>query len=86
MKTRTAITAVALLAAALTGCTRTDANKQADCRTAITDGVREASRPDACKDLSEDDYQALLTDWVKKNKGFVDKNGNVDPDKLLSDN
>ncbi|MER5950324.1 hypothetical protein ABT127_30200 [Streptomyces sp. NPDC001904] len=83
MKTRTAIIAVALLAATLAGCTRTEANKRTDCRNALTDGAATADRPDACKDVSEDDYQTLLADWREENKDIIDENGGIDPNKLF---
>ncbi|MEU6841623.1 hypothetical protein ABZ930_07070 [Streptomyces sp. NPDC046716] len=60
----------------LTGCTRTEANKRADCRTAIENGGTRTNRPDACRDLTEDDYQSL---------GFLDQDGNIDLDKVFGD-
>lgn len=63
MRTRTAIAAGALLLAALTACGKSDADKQADCQKAIDDTSTVTHRPDACKDLSEDDYKTLLMDY-----------------------
>ncbi|MGW4388216.1 hypothetical protein [Streptomyces sp. NPDC004685] len=81
-------TVIALLAAAtlaLTGCGKSEAEQQADCQKSITESSTDTKRPDACKDLSQDDYETLLVDWGLKHSGVIDKDGNVDPDKLLSD-
>lgn len=63
-RTVIALTAVATLA--LTGCGKSEAEQQADCQKALSPAATETHRPDACKDLSEDDYQTLLTAWVLK--------------------
>ncbi|MGW3166967.1 hypothetical protein ACWC9Q_29735 [Streptomyces sp. NPDC001142] len=89
MRTKTsshiAATITSVLALALTGCGKSAAEQQADCRDAITASSTKTSRPDACKDLSQDDYDALLTSWALRNSGVIDKDGDVDPDKLLND-
>ncbi|MFB6943201.1 hypothetical protein ACFWGL_17095 [Streptomyces sp. NPDC060286] len=85
MRTATATTITVILALALTSCGKSAAEQAADCRDAITATSTKTFRPDACKDLSQDDYNALLMDWALKNSGVIDKDGNVDPDKLLDD-
>jgi hypothetical protein len=68
MRTRTTIaTGAALLAFLATACGKTEAEQQADCQKAITAASTKTNRPDACKSLSQDDYDALLVDWVLKN-------------------
>lgn len=41
------------------------------------------AKPKDCNGLSDDDYNTLLMSNVLTGGGFVDKNGNVNPDKLL---
>lgn len=64
---RAAIIAVLLIAAV--SCGKSEADKQADCQKAITDTSTVTARPDACKDLSDDDYKALLMDYAIKQSG-----------------
>lgn len=65
---RAAIIAVLLVAAV--SCGKSDADKQADCQKAITDTSTVTARPDACKDLSDEDYKALLMDYAIKKSGL----------------
>ncbi|MEV0691791.1 hypothetical protein [Streptomyces sp. NPDC050388] len=68
MRTRTALTAVLLALAVLTaGCGKSEAEQQADCQKALTSEATKTNRPDACKGLSQDDYDALLMAWALKN-------------------
>lgn len=62
---RAAVIAVLLLAAV--ACGKSEAEQQADCQKAITAESTDTNRPEACKDLSQDDYDVLLMDWVLKN-------------------
>lgn len=62
---RTAITAgivagLLLLAA----CGKSEAEMQADCQKALGPTSTKTDRPDACKELSQDDYDTLLTHWA----------------------
>ncbi|MDH6435595.1 cytochrome c5 [Streptomyces sp. SAI-144] len=61
MRTRTALPAVLLAVAAVTAaCGKSEAEQQADCQKALTSSSTKTSRPEACKDLSQDDYETLL--------------------------
>lgn len=68
MRTRTALTAALLALAAFTaGCGKSDAETQADCEKALTSAATKTNRPDACKDLSQEDYETLLMGWALNN-------------------
>ncbi|WP_411090807.1 hypothetical protein [Streptomyces sp. 049-1] len=89
MRTRTALAAGLLALAALTAaCGKSDEEIATDCQQALakTDTATLADRPDACADLSEDDYSALLFSKGLRDSGVIDENGNVDAEELLSDN
>jgi hypothetical protein len=75
---RAAAIAAALLAAA-TACGKSEAEMQADCQKAITEASTEKNRPEACNDLSDDDYSALLI------AHFLDKEGLGDVDEHPED-
>ncbi|MFF1682816.1 hypothetical protein [Streptomyces sp. NPDC058256] len=81
MKTRTAVAFIALLTAALTACGKSEADRQADCQKVIDGTSTVTDRPEACQDLSAEDYRTLLTDWVRKNKGVIGPGGTVDAGK-----
>ncbi|MFJ2964243.1 hypothetical protein ACIPIC_18330 [Streptomyces collinus] len=53
-----------LLAAA---CGKSEAEMQADCQKAITKAATKTNRPDACKELSQKDYDTLLMAWIIDN-------------------
>ena len=79
MRTRTTLAATLLALAALTAaCGKSEAEKQADCQKAITSASTETARPEACKDLSQEDYNVLLMDWVLKNGMSKDGEDTVD--------
>ncbi|WP_435252048.1 hypothetical protein [Streptomyces tendae] len=64
MRTRTALAAGLLALAALTtACGKSDAEQQADCQKALSSEATKTNRPDACKDLSQEDYDTLLMAW-----------------------
>lgn len=68
MRTRTAITAGALLLAAFAAaCGKSEAEQQADCQKALTSDATKTNRPDACKDLSQEDYETLRMAWALEN-------------------
>lgn len=73
MRSRT-IPALALLltvAFGVTACGQSEAEKQASCYDAIkarTEGDK--AKPQACKDLSEDDYNTLVMGWVLEKTGL----------------
>lgn len=75
-----------LLTGAAVGCSSEKSPDEIakECVTAIKarpDGDK--AKPKACEGLSDDDYQALLMLHVLEDGGWVDKDGNVDVDKLL---
>lgn len=54
-----------------TACGQSEADKQAKCYDAIkarTEGDK--SKPEACKDLPQDDYDTLLMGWVLEKTGL----------------
>ena len=68
MRTRAALTAALLALVALTaGCGKSDAEQQADCEKALTSTATKTNRPDACKDLSQKDYDTILMGWALEN-------------------
>ncbi|MEV7712304.1 hypothetical protein [Streptomyces sp. NPDC088270] len=90
MRTRTtaaAIVTACLLTALTTACGRSSEEVAADCQQALakTPTATKTNRPDACTDLSEDDYTALLISQGLRDSGVIDEDGNVDPGKLLPD-
>ncbi|MEV5445244.1 hypothetical protein AB0N23_22290 [Streptomyces sp. NPDC052644] len=64
MHTRTTAVAAALLLATLTACGKSEAEMQADCRAALTEASTKTNRPDACKDLSDEDYELILLHYA----------------------
>ena len=85
MRTATLLATLLLLAGAAVGCTsgRSQDEIAADCQKALTSAATKTHRPDACKDLSQDDYDALLMHWVLQQQGVLDENGDVDMGTLL---
>ncbi|WP_406342288.1 hypothetical protein [Streptomyces sp. NBC_00648] len=43
------------------------------------------TRPAACNGLSDDDYTALLASKAMDDLGWLDDNGDFDPNRMLSD-
>ncbi|MEU0459188.1 hypothetical protein ABZ322_40990 [Streptomyces sp. NPDC006129] len=88
MRTRTTITAIALLLAALTACGSGKSEEEiaADCQKALTTATdaTKTNRPGACEGLSQEDYNDLLMSQALKDSGLVDQDGNVNPDELLN--
>ncbi|MGP4043981.1 hypothetical protein [Streptomyces sp. 2A115] len=48
----------------LTACGKSEAEIQADCEKALDKTSTKTNRPDACKELSQEDYDTLLMAWV----------------------
>lgn len=64
MRTRhLAAAATALLLATLTACSSYSVE---DCQKAINSSSTKTSRPKECEDLSQKDYDVVLTDWALK--------------------
>ncbi|WP_371528387.1 hypothetical protein OG302_22355 [Streptomyces sp. NBC_01283] len=85
MRTRAAIAIAAALLAGLTACGKSDAEIEADCEKAIVEASTVTNRPEACDDLSEDDYRALLIARTLRDGGVVDDNGDVDLRELVDE-
>lgn len=85
MRTRAAIAITAALLATLTACGKSDAEIEADCEKAIVEASTVTNRPEACDDLSKDDYRALLIARTLRDGGVVDDNGDVDLRELVDE-
>lgn len=85
MRTHTALAAATITLLALTGCGKSEAEIATDCQKALAAGANttKTERPDACKGLSQDDYDTLVISQSLKDSGVVDDDGNVDMNKLL---
>lgn len=88
MRHTTTLLACLLLAAGAAGCS---SGKSYDdtvkgCVTALkarADGDK--TKPDACKDVKDDDYTALVMSQVLDDNGWTDENGDPDMGKILED-
>lgn len=69
MRATTILLATLLLAGAAVGCSsgKSEAEVQKECQAALSSKATKTDRPDACEDLSQADYDTLLTDWALKN-------------------
>jgi uncharacterized lipoprotein len=92
MNTRTAACTALLALVAVTGLAACSSDKSeeeiaTDCQKALASGTQASATdwPDACKGLSQDDYDALRMSEALKDTGIIDENGNVDPDELLGE-
>ena len=88
MHRTTLLLAVLLLAGATAGCSSDKSYDETvkDCTAALAkraDGDK--AKPDACKDVKDDDYTALLMSQVLDDNGWVDETGGVDMGKILDD-
>ncbi|MEU9273065.1 hypothetical protein AB0E04_48000 [Streptomyces sp. NPDC048251] len=77
-----------LLAGTVAGCSSEKSydDTVAACVTALKDRADgDKAKPDACKDVKDDDYTALLMSQVLDDNGWVDETGGVDMGKILED-
>ncbi|MFI6856517.1 hypothetical protein [Streptomyces sp. NPDC050416] len=51
----------------LTACGKSQAEMQADCQKALTKASTKTDRPEACKELSQKDYDTILMAWIVDN-------------------
>jgi hypothetical protein len=85
-RTTVLLAACLLLAGAAAGCSQSYDDTVNDCITALKERAEgEKAKPDACKDVKEDDYTALLMSQVLDDNGWTDENGDVDMGKILED-
>ncbi len=82
----TALLACLLLAGTAAGCSsqRSQDEIAADCEKALSSKATKTNRPNACKGLTQDNYDALLMHWVLQQQGVLDENGDVDMGELLN--
>lgn len=80
------LAATLLLAGAAVGCSKSYDDVVADCTQALKDRAEgEKAKPDACKDVKQDDYDALLMSKTLDDLGWTDDEGNFDKNKMLDD-
>ncbi|MDX2520575.1 MULTISPECIES: hypothetical protein [Streptomyces] len=80
------LAATLLLASAAVGCSKPYEDTVADCAAALKDRPKDdGGKPDACEDVKEDDYSALLMSQTIDDLGWIDENGEVDKNKMLED-
>ncbi|MCX5522218.1 hypothetical protein OG342_04960 [Streptomyces bobili] len=84
--TTTLLLATLLLAAVGCSSEKSYDDTVADCVQALKDRAEGSKdKPDACKDVKEDDYTALLMSQVLDDNGWTDENGEFDMGELLED-
>jgi hypothetical protein len=88
MRHTTILLAACLLLAGATGCSSEKSydDTVTDCVTALKDRPDgDKAKPDACADVKDDDYTALLMSQVLDDNGWTDENGDPDMGKILED-
>jgi hypothetical protein len=93
MRRRLAIIAIAVLAVAGIGLTiwlfvrPTYDDTVKSCQKALAAQMQADGRgkPSACRDLSEDDYSAVLMNQIMDDEGWLDEDGHFDERKMLED-
>ena len=60
MRTTATLAVTAALLLAVTGCGKSQAEKEDACQKAIDETSTVTNRPDACKDIPEQDYKGML--------------------------
>jgi hypothetical protein len=86
--TTTLLLTTLLLAGATAGCSSEKSydDTVADCVQALKDRAEGSKdKPDACQDVKDDDYTALLMSQVLDDNGWTDENGEFDMGELLED-
>jgi hypothetical protein len=85
-RTAVLLATVLLLAGAAAGCSKSYDDTVSDCTQALKDRPKgDKAKPGACKDVKQDDYDALLMAHVLDDLGWVDEDGNVDKNEMLED-
>lgn len=85
-RTTILLAACLLLVGAAVGCSQEKSYDAIvrDCAQALKDrAADDKSKPAACKGVKEKDYDTLVMGQVLDDGGWVDDDGNVNPDKLL---
>lgn len=88
--TTTALLATVLLCAgAAVGCSSEPSYEEVtkQCAEALKEQYEAdgKGKPDACEDVKEDDYTALVASAAMGDLGWTDDEGNFDEDKMLED-
>ena len=86
-RTTTALLAGCLLLGGGTaGCSKSYGDVVKDCVAALKERPEgEKAKPDACEDVKQDDYDALLMNQVLGDLGWTDEDGKFDKNKMLED-
>jgi hypothetical protein len=76
-----------LLAGAAVGCSKSYDDTVNDCTKALAAQFEEdgKGKPDACKDVKEDDYSAILMNQIMGDQGWLDEDGRFDKGKFYED-
>jgi hypothetical protein len=70
-RTIAAIAAVLAITAGAAGCSKSQDEIVADCTKALDHRAEgDKTKPEACNDLSKDDYSTVLMGWVLKKEGL----------------
>lgn len=86
MRYTAAILLTCLLATGAVACAKSYDEIVTDCATALKERPEgDKSKPDACKDVKEDDYIDLLVSQNINDLGWTDDEGNFDKNKMLED-
>ncbi|MEU2147908.1 MULTISPECIES: hypothetical protein [Streptomyces] len=84
--TALAATATAVAILGLTACGANYDETVGTCRKELTERSEHATgKPDACKDVKEDDYAQLVIVVAAEKEGWFDENGDVDIAEMMKD-
>lgn len=82
----TGLLAALLLAGTVVGCSKSYDETVEDCISALKERPKgDTGKPDACKDVKDEDYTAIVMGQVLDENGWVDENGDVDMGELIED-
>ncbi|MGC5534193.1 hypothetical protein [Streptomyces sp. SR-10] len=82
----TAFAAATVAVATLTACGASYDETVGACRKELTERSEHATgKPDACKDVKEDDFTKLVVVVAAEKEGWLDENGDVDIAEMMKD-
>lgn len=82
----TALAAATVAVATLTACGASYDETVAACRKELTERPKDATgKPDACKDVKDDDYGRIVIVVAAEKEGWFDENGDVDINEMMKD-